>query len=94
MAAGDAVLFRGDIIHGGGENRSDARRRALSISYCAGWLRPVENSFLTVPRDVAAAASPAIQALLGYKAHNATYKSGGLVGLYENGDPALALNTN
>ena len=93
LTAGDVLLFRGDIIHGGGANTSDARRRVLSISYCAGWLRPVENSFLNIPRDTAAASSPVIQALLGYKAHDATYKSGGLVGLYENGDPAVALES-
>jgi len=44
-----------------------------------------------IPKYVAAAASPTNQALLGYKAHDATHRSGGLVGLYENGDPALAL---
>lgn len=89
--AGDALVFRGDVIHRGGANRSDERRRVVSLSYCAGWLRPVENSFLNIPRETAAAASPDIQALLGYAAHDGSSMSAGLVGLYENGDPARAL---
>ncbi len=91
MKRGDALLFRGDAIHGGGENVSEGRRRALSISYCAGWLRPVENSFLNVSRESARAASPALRALLGYAAHDGTAMLGGLIGLYEGGDPAHAL---
>ncbi len=51
MKPGDALLFRGDLVHGGGENKTDSRRRVLSISYCAGWLRPVENSFLNLSRE-------------------------------------------
>ncbi|WP_165768537.1 phytanoyl-CoA dioxygenase family protein [Sandarakinorhabdus cyanobacteriorum] len=91
MSAGDAVLFRGDLIHGGGENASDTPRRAISISYCAGWLRPVENSFLNVPRDTARTLEPRLQALLGYAPHDAVAKRGGMIGLFENGDPARAL---
>ena len=92
MAPGDAVLFRGDLLHGGGENDSDGRRRALSISYCAGWLRPVENSFLNLPHATAAALPAKVQALIGYAAHDASDKRGGMVGLFENGDPRLALD--
>lgn len=93
MRRGDIIFFRGDIIHGGGENVSGRRRRALSASYCAGWLRPVENSLLNVSRDVARRASPAMQALLGYAAHDATARLGGVVGLFENGPPQAALET-
>ena len=93
MAAGDALLFRGDLLHGGGENASAAPRRAISVSYCAGWLRPVENSFLNVPRETARRLPPRVQALLGYAAHDAAAQRGGLLGLYENGDPARALES-
>jgi hypothetical protein len=91
MAAGDALLFRGDLVHGGGENASPAPRRAISVSYCAGWLRPVENSFLNIPLGTARRLDPRVQALLGYAAHDAAARRGGLLGLYENGDPARAL---
>ena len=92
MNAGDALLFRGDLLHRGGENTSDARRRVISISYCAGWLRTVENSFLNVGRDTAAGATATVRSLLGYSAHDAGDHGGGLIGLFENGDPAAALS--
>ena len=91
MKRGDAVLFRGDIIHGGGENTSNVRRRALSLSYCAGWLRTVENSFLNVSPETARKLPRKVQHLLGYAAHDATSQNGGLIGLFECGDPALSL---
>ena len=91
LSRGDAVLFRGDLIHGGGENESEGRRRAISISYCAGWLRPVENSFLNLSLATVRGLPARLQAILGYAAHDATSQSGGLVGLFENGDPARAL---
>jgi ectoine hydroxylase-related dioxygenase (phytanoyl-CoA dioxygenase family) len=91
LRPGDALLFRGDVIHGGGANRSDRPRRAVSLSYCAGWLRPVENSFLNVPPDRAARLPHEVRRLLGYATHDASVQGGGLVGLYENGHPAQAL---
>ena len=92
MSPGDAVFFRGDLVHGGGANHSSARRRALSISLCTGWLRAVENSFLNVPIETARRLPARLQALLGYAAHDGTAQLGGMVGLYENGDPARALD--
>ncbi len=91
MHSGDALLFRGDLLHGGGANNTRAPRRALSISYCAGWLRPVENSFLNIPRARAQSLPPHVQGLLGYAAHDGSRWNAGLVGLYENGDPARYL---
>ena len=91
VASGDALVFRGDVVHGGGENRSGERRRVLSISYCAGWLRPVENSFLNVSRETARRLPPEVAALLGYAANDESRNLGGMVGLFENGDPSRAL---
>jgi hypothetical protein len=71
MGVGDAILFRGDLLHGGGENNSNTSRRGLSLSFCAGWLRPVENSFLNVPLETVKSLPPKLQAVLGYAAHNA-----------------------
>ncbi|MEO9132787.1 MAG: phytanoyl-CoA dioxygenase family protein [Sphingomonas sp.] len=93
MARGDAVLFRADLMHGGGENESSAPRRAISISYCAGWLRPVENSFLNVSIETARAVPERLQAILGYAAHDAVGQRGGMLGLFENGDPQRWLET-
>ena len=87
MAAGDAVLFRGDLLHGGGANQSEGARRALSISYCAGWLRPVENNLLNLSMARVAELPRHVQDLVGFKAHNGGRFGAGMVGLFENGDP-------
>jgi hypothetical protein len=94
MKPGDALLFRGDLVHGGGENTTDSRRRVLSISYCAGWLRPVENSFLNLSHETVRPLPPKLQALLGFAPYDGTERLGGMIGLYENGDPARALESD
>ena len=88
MEPGDGLLFRGDLVHGGGANTSERPRRAISITYCAGWLRPVENSFLNISRERVRALPPRVRQLLGFSAYDGSRDRGGLVGLYENGDPA------
>jgi len=92
LSPGDALLFRGDLLHGGGANRTRGHRRALSLSFCAGWLRTVENHQLNVPPVVAARLPDRTRSLLGYTTHDATARGGGLIGLYDNGDPAGALS--
>jgi hypothetical protein len=69
MPAGSVVFFLGNLWHGGGANRSHARRRAVSAQYCQPWLRGQENLFLGTPRDVVKAVSPAIKSMLGYSLH-------------------------
>ena len=91
LAIGDVLLFRGDIVHGGGANASDRPRRAISITYCAGWLRPVENSFLNISRERVKTLPKHVQGLLGYSSYDGTRDNGGLVGLFENGDPGVLL---
>lgn len=93
MRPGDAFLFRGDVVHHGGANTTSQARRGLSVSYCAGWLRPVENSMLNVPPEPARALPRKMQDLLGYATHDATPTAGGILGLYENGDPHRVLTT-
>lgn len=66
MKAGSAIVFLGTLIHGGGANRSNASRLALTFQYCEGWLRQQENFFLAIPRDIAKSMSPRLQELLGY----------------------------
>jgi ectoine hydroxylase-related dioxygenase (phytanoyl-CoA dioxygenase family) len=89
MQPGDALLFRGDILHGGGANLTDKPRRGLSITYCAGWLRPVENSVFNIPRSKASKLPARTQQLLGYHLYDGSSHQGGLLGLYENSDPSV-----
>ncbi len=66
MPAGSCVFFVGTLWHGGGANRSDRDRLAVTAQYCEPWLRPQEAYSLSVPRDIARAASPDIRRMLGY----------------------------
>jgi len=66
MKAGSIMVFPGTFIHGGGANRSNAARLALTYQYCEGWLRQQENFFLAIPRDIAKTMSPRLRELLGY----------------------------
>lgn len=92
MEPGDGLIFRGDLVHGGGENRSDSRRRVISTSYSVGWLRTVENSFLNLSVDTVRSLEPGLQELLGFRSYDGTTADGGMLGLYENGDPSRLLD--
>lgn len=69
MPAGACIVFSGTLIHGGGANRSESTRIALSNQYCQPWARQQENFFLGVPATVARAMPPQLQQLLGYSVH-------------------------
>ncbi|MEH3036057.1 MAG: phytanoyl-CoA dioxygenase family protein [Sphingomonas adhaesiva] len=66
---GDALLFLGSTLHGGGENRTRQARRGIIVSYCLGWLKPFENQWLVYPPDVARTFDPELAALIGYVQH-------------------------
>lgn len=92
MEPGDVLLFRGDVLHGGGPNSTrDTSRRGVTLSYCAGWLRPVDNAMLSVPPSRAAGLSDELLGLLGYAVHDSTDVKGGLVGTFDYTDPLRAL---
>ncbi len=82
MPAGSALVYHGSLWHGGGANRSAARRLAIVVNYCAGFLRQEECQLLAVPRERVARMSPRLQALVGY----ATYR--GLLGHVDQRSPA------
>jgi hypothetical protein len=66
---GDALVFLGSTLHGGGRNISSTPRRGIVISYCLGWLKPFELQWLVYPPQVARHFSPALAALVGYAQH-------------------------
>jgi ectoine hydroxylase-related dioxygenase (phytanoyl-CoA dioxygenase family) len=66
---GDAIVFLGSTLHGGGANTSALRRRAIVVSYSLGWLKPYENPWLAYPPEVARTFAPALAALVGYRQH-------------------------
>ena len=67
VPAGACFVFPGKLLHRGGANRTERPRLAFTNQYCAGWARPQENFFLSVPKAVARQMSPRAQALLGYE---------------------------
>lgn len=69
LAPGDALMFLGSTLHGGGANRTLVPRRGIIVSYCLGWLKPYENMWLTYPPDVARAFPPELRDLVGYRRH-------------------------
>jgi len=66
---GDALIFLGSTLHGGGGNRAQAPRRGIVVSYCLGWLKPFELQWLVYPPAIARRFSPELAALVGYAQH-------------------------
>lgn len=69
IAPGDALLFLGSTLHGGGGNVTGASRRGIIVSYCLGWLKPFELQWLVYPPGIARRFSPELAALVGYAQH-------------------------
>ena len=69
MSAGSVIFYPGTFWHGGGENRSDGARLAITCQYCEPWVRTQENYFLGTPLDGVAEVSEDIRRLLGYSIH-------------------------
>lgn len=69
LAPGDALLFLGSTLHGGGGNISSAPRRGAIVSYFLGWLKPFELQWLVYPPAIARHFSPDLAALVGYAQH-------------------------
>ena len=70
MSAGSVLVYSGTVVHGGGENRSDAARIGMNITYCLGWLRTEENNYLSCPPSIAKDLPPELTDLLGYTMGN------------------------
>lgn len=69
MPAGSCIVFSGTLLHRGGANRSDSRRRAFSNQYCQPWARTQEIFFLAIPSRLVSGMSSRLQSLLGYSIH-------------------------
>jgi len=66
MRRGSVLVWNGSLWHGGGANRTDARRVGIAMNYCAGFLRQQENQQLGVPRELARRFPPRLRELVGY----------------------------
>ena len=66
MPSGSVIFFFGTTYHGGGENRSDQPRLAITHQYCEAYMRQQENYLLELSKDTVRNLSPELQALVGY----------------------------
>lgn len=69
MKAGSVIFYPGTFWHGGGANRSDTARLAVTCQYCEPWLRTQENYFLSTSKEIVAEVSEDIRRMLGYSIH-------------------------
>jgi ectoine hydroxylase-related dioxygenase (phytanoyl-CoA dioxygenase family) len=88
MKRGSVLVFNGSVWHGGGANRSPARRVGLAMNYCAGWLRQQENQQLGIPLAVAREFSPRLRKLAGFGIYH------GLIGHIDKCSPADLLDNS
>ncbi len=66
MPAGSVLLYTGNVIHGGGANRSNGARFGVALHYVLGWLRQEETQVLTMSMDEARKLPEQVQRLIGY----------------------------
>ena len=66
MPAGSVIFFLGTTWHGGGQNRSDGARFAVTHQYCEAYMRQQENYLLELSKDTVRELSPELKALVGY----------------------------
>ncbi|BBX86503.1 phytanoyl-CoA dioxygenase family protein [Mycolicibacterium aubagnense] len=69
MSAGSCVFFPGTLWHGGGANRTQHPRLAVTAQYCEPWLRPQEAFTLSMTKDTVRRVSEDIRRMLGYSIH-------------------------
>ena len=86
MPMGSVLVWHGSLWHGGGANRSSARRVGVAMNYCAGYVRQQENQQLGIPREIARGFSPRLRELVGYGVYN------GLIGHIDKQSPERLLD--
>jgi ectoine hydroxylase-related dioxygenase (phytanoyl-CoA dioxygenase family) len=52
MPRGSALIYSGNLLHSGGENRTPHTRTGLYLGFIPSWLRPIENQLVTNSPDV------------------------------------------
>jgi ectoine hydroxylase-related dioxygenase (phytanoyl-CoA dioxygenase family) len=82
MERGSVLVWVGSLWHGGGANRTAARRVGIAMNYCAGYIRQQENQQLGLPPTLVRTFPRRLQELIGYSVYN------GLVGHIDKQHPA------
>ena len=78
LAPGDALVYGGKVVHGGGANTTrDRWRHAMHLSFVVGWLTPEESSPIDYTDAELARCSPRVQRLLGHRSYDPRPHYGG-----------------
>lgn len=78
LGPGDALVYSGNVLHGGGANQTtDQWRRAMHLSFVAGWLTPEEACAIDYTTEELQAQSPRVQRLLGHRSYTPMPHPGG-----------------
>jgi ectoine hydroxylase-related dioxygenase (phytanoyl-CoA dioxygenase family) len=85
MRRGSVLVWHGSLWHGGGANRTGARRIGIAMNYCAGYIRQQENQQLGIPTSMVARMPARLQELVGYGIYS------GLIGHIDKQSPARLL---
>jgi ectoine hydroxylase-related dioxygenase (phytanoyl-CoA dioxygenase family) len=86
MKKGSVLIWDGALWHGGGANRTAARRTGIAMNYCAGFIRQQENQQLGLAPELVRGFTPRLQELIGYGVYQ------GLIGHIDKKSPAQLLN--
>ncbi len=70
LSVGDALVYSGKLVHGGGANVTDHWRRAMHLSFLVGWLTPEESSPLDYTDEDLKHQSARVQRLLGHSSYD------------------------
>jgi ectoine hydroxylase-related dioxygenase (phytanoyl-CoA dioxygenase family) len=87
MKRGSVLIWDGALWHGGGANRTEARRTGIAMNYCAGFIRQQENQQLGLKPELVNTFPPRLQELVGYGVYR------GLIGHIDKKSPAQVLGT-
>ena len=78
MSVGDAMVYSGKAVHGGGANQTtDQWRLAMHLSFVLGWLVPEESSPLDYTDEQLATRSERVQRVLGHRSYDPRPHIGG-----------------
>ncbi len=71
LEPGECGIWLGSTYHGAGVNLTGEARLGISLAFCLGWLRTIENQYLLFDPETVAQLPIAVQRLLGYDSHMA-----------------------
>jgi ectoine hydroxylase-related dioxygenase (phytanoyl-CoA dioxygenase family) len=99
LEPGSVLIFDHALFHGASDNLSGDWRLGLQVSYHAGWIRPYQNWFRSIPIEEVREFPERLRDLLGYKAFRGIGRANLAKGAYRESygnlftrDPRLPLD--